>query len=179
MQPNVDDSPFEWWHHEPGRLDADRQAVQLEFPGLAWSIAENGQWSGHLPIWPFEREVPAGLAELLDGLGLEVVVRCGQAYPAAPPRVIPVRPEPKLLERTQSRWHVNGDGSLCLFRDEAMWTTRVGLRDVLLKACGWHIEYALMKAGRIESMTTIGIVHDPELDRVIGTQPAPGGGLDG
>lgn len=179
MQPNVHDNQVEWWHHEPGRLDADQQEIRVEFPGLVWSSAENGRWSGHLPAWPFERATPAGLAELLDGRGLEVVVRCGQAYPAALPRVIPVRPEPELLERTQSRWHVNGDGSLCLFRDEAMWTTRVGLRDVLLKACGWHIEYALMKAGCIDAMTTNGIVNDPVLDSLIGAQLAPNGGLDG
>jgi hypothetical protein len=179
MDSNVDDNPFEWWHSEPGRLDADQQAVGREFPGLVWSSADNGQWLGYLPLWPFERAAPAGLAELLDGCGLEVVVRCGQAYPAAPPRVFPVSPEPEFLARTQSRWHVNGDGSLCLFRDEAKWTTRVGLRDVLLKACGWRIEYALMKAGCIDAMTTNGIVHDPVLDPVIGARPAAHGGLDG
>jgi hypothetical protein len=163
----VDDDRFEWWRHEPGRLEADSLEVQELFTDLTWSAADHGRWSGELPMWPFDRKRPAELDDLLGGHGLRVLVSCGQAYPAAPPRILPLDPEPEIVERTQHRWHVNGDGTLCLFQDEAVWNTRVTLSDVLLKAAGWRIEYALMKAGCIESMTTNGIVIDPCLDAVI------------
>jgi hypothetical protein len=96
-----------------------------------------------------------------------VLVRCGQAYPAVPPHIYPLDPEPELVERTQQRWHVNGDGTLCLFQSEAVWNPRATLGDVLLKAAGWRIEYALMKGGFIEAMTISGIVNDPSLDELI------------
>lgn len=118
-------------------------------------------------MWPFHRDPPDGLDALLGGRGLQALVRCGQAYPAAPPRVVPLDPEPQIIERTQQRWHVNGDGTLCLFQSEAAWSTRARLVDVLLKAAGWHVEYALMKAGLIDSMTINGIVTNTELDAVI------------
>lgn len=158
---------FEWWHHEPGRLAEDQRQLQSRFPALVWSTAENGLWIGELPMWPFDRDSPDGLELLLGGRGLQTVVRCGQAYPAAPPSVIPLGPEPEIGERTQQRWHVNGDGSLCLFQNEAVWNTRCALVDVLLKAAGWRIEYALMKAGLVEAMTVNGIVTDPLLDNTI------------
>jgi hypothetical protein len=158
---------YEWWSHEPGRLNTDQHQLHARFPGLNWSTADNGQWSGELPMWPFDRDAPAGLDVLLGGRGLQVLVRCGQAYPAAPPRVVPLDPAPEIAERTQQRWHVNGDGTLCLFQNEAVWSTRATLVDVLLKAAGWRIEYALMKAGLIDAMTINGIVTDIALDAVI------------
>ncbi|WP_142926661.1 hypothetical protein [Mycobacterium marinum] len=46
---------------------------------------------------------------------------------------------------------------------------RATLVDVLLKAAGWRIEYALMKAGLIDTMTINGIVTDTALDEMITT----------
>lgn len=163
----VDDDRYEWWNNEPGRLEADQLQMQRHFPELIWSTENNGQWRGALPAWPFSREAPSGLDALLNGYGLEVLVLCGQAYPAAPPKVLPLNPEPEIVERTQQRWHVNGDGSLCLFQSESVWNTRATLVDVLLKAAGWNVEYALMKAGFVEAMTINGIVTDIALDTVI------------
>jgi len=57
-------------------------------------------------------------------------VRTG--LPAAPPRILPQDPDPEIAERTQHRWHVNGDGTLCVFQDEALWNTRATLSDVLV-----------------------------------------------
>ncbi|WP_099289417.1 hypothetical protein [Mycobacterium kansasii] len=169
MQSVSGDDRFEWWHHEPGRLDADRRQLHERFPDLTWSAQENGQWTGELPMWPFDREQPDGLDDLLDGRGLQVLVRCGQAYPAAPPHIVPLDPEPEIAERTQQRWHVNGDGTLCVFQSEAVWSPRATLVDVLLKAAGWRVEYALMKAGLIDTMTINGIVSDTALDETITT----------
>ena len=106
---------------------------------------------------------------------MQVLVRCGQAYPAAPPCIVPLDPAPEIGERTQQRWHVNGDGTLCLFQNEAVWSTRATLVDVLLKAAGWRIEYALIKAGLMESMTDRGIVTDTKLDGVIAHGQRQGG----
>lgn len=167
MEAAAGDDRFEWWRHEPGRLHADQRQLHGRFPDLTWSTAGNGQWRGELPVWPFDRDPPAGLDVLLGGRGLQVLVRCGQAYPAAPPRIVPLDPAPEIAERTQQRWHVNGDGTLCLFQNEAVWSARATLVDVLLKAAGWRIEYALMKAGLMESMTISGIVTDTTLDPVI------------
>ncbi|WP_083739556.1 hypothetical protein [Mycobacterium sp. MS1601] len=169
MQSDSCDDRFEWWHHEPGRLDADRRQLNERFPGLTWSAHENGQWAGELPMWPFDRDPPDGLGALLGGRGLEVLVRCGQAYPVAAPRIVPLDPQPEIAERTQQRWHVNGDGTLCLFQSEAVWTPRATLADVLLKAAGWRIEYALMKTGLIDTMTINGVVTDNALDATIAT----------
>lgn len=167
MQPAAGYDRYEWWRHEPGRLDDDQRQLRARFPGLTWSTAGNGQWCGELPVWPFDRVPPLGLDNLLGGSGMQVLVRCGQAYPAAPPCIVPLDPAPEIGERTQQRWHVNGDGTLCLFQNEAVWSTRATLVDVLLKAAGWRIEYALIKAGLMESMTVRGIVTDTKLDGVI------------
>jgi len=128
----VDDDRFEWWRHEPGRLDAGRRQLQVQFPDLTWSTTDHGQWSGELPLWPFVRERPYGLDDLLGGRGISKKKMCGQAYPAAPPRILPQDPDPEIAERTQHRWHVNGDGTLCVFQDEALWNTRATLSDVLV-----------------------------------------------
>lgn len=167
MVQTVDAGRFEWWDQDPGRLERDQREVHARFPYLSWSASGNGQWAGELPMWPFERDCPPGLERVLNGQGLRVEVHCGQAYPAAPPRVWPIAPEPEIVERTQHKWHVNGDGTLCLFENESTWSARASMVDLMLKAAGWRIEYALMKAGHIETMTPNGIVSDPRLDQVI------------
>jgi hypothetical protein len=60
-----------------------------------------------------------------------------------------------------------GDGSLCLLQDDAAWTGRDSVVDLLLKAAGWRVEYALMRAGVIEAMTLRGIVDDDQLDHLV------------
>ncbi|BDD77206.1 hypothetical protein B0E38_07230 [Streptomyces sp. 111WW2] len=79
------------------------------------------------------------------------------------PRLGPL-PEP--FERTQHRWQVNGDAGLCLLRD-AIWTSPESGADLLLKAAGWRIEYALMKHQTIDQMTGSGIVSDHRLDHFL------------
>ncbi|GAA3438278.1 hypothetical protein GCM10018954_078940 [Kutzneria kofuensis] len=44
---------------------------------------------------------------------------------------------------------------------------RESVVELLLKAAGWRIEYALMTCGAIESMSLNGIVADPHLDELI------------
>ncbi|MDV6286644.1 hypothetical protein [Rhodococcus jostii] len=158
---------FSWWLHEPARLERDQREMRADFPEMQWSPSSSGTWEGILSLWPFDRVQPAGLDVLLDSRGLELQIRCGEAYPIVAPSLFPVNPEPEVVERTQHRWHVNGDGSLCLFQDESTWTGRQSLTDLLCKAAGWNIEYALMKAGAIETMTVNGITSDDHLDHLI------------
>jgi hypothetical protein len=83
------------------------------------------------------------------------------------PLIRPLDPEPGLLERTNHKWHVMGDGSLCLLQDDAAWTGRESIVGLLLKAAGWRVEYALMKADLIDAMTLRGIVDDDQLDHLV------------
>jgi len=118
-------------------------------------------------MWPLDRPEPAGLDRLLAGRGLRLVVAYRQAYPMVPPRICPLDPYPEVLERTQHRWHVNGDGSLCLFQTETAWDPRESICDLLVKAAAWRVEYALVKIGAVEAMTLHGIVSDTSLDELI------------
>ncbi|WP_280403773.1 hypothetical protein [Nocardia brasiliensis] len=157
----------DWWLHEPRRLSVDRSEVASDFPGLVWTPEGAGQWDGELPLWPFDRPQPAGLDQWLGGRGLRVHVQCGEAYPVVAPRLFALDPEPGLHQRLLHRWHVNSDGSLCLLADPTRWTNRMPLGALLSKAAGWRIEYELMVAEAVESMTDNGIVSDDALDAMI------------
>jgi len=168
-----------WWQAEPRRLDRDRAEVARAFPDLVFTDpgqerrtgrktrAGQGGWSGVLPRWPFERPEPAGLTALTGQNGLELRVDYVPAYPMVMPRLWPLDPEPDFMERTQSTWHVLPIGALCLLQSDAAWDPDTSLVDLLLKAAGWRIEYALMRAGAIEAMTTNGIVTDDRLDHLL------------
>lgn len=160
-------SAVAWWRAEPARRARDEEEISCRFRGLAWHAQGAGVWAGRLPVWPLERPEPPGLSTLLGGHGLEVEVAYRQAYPMVPPRIFPLDPRPEPLECTQHRWHVNGDGSLCLFQTETAWDPRDSLCDLLVKAAAWRIEYALMKQGVLEQMTVHGIVSDASLDELI------------
>ena len=84
-----------------------------------------------------------------------------------PPRVYVLDPEPTIEQRTQHIWHVAPGGSLCLLQTEGDWTPQTTPVDLLLKAAGWRIEYALMTAGAIDAMTANGIVNDESRDALI------------
>jgi hypothetical protein len=159
--------PTTWWECEPRRLARDQREMSAAFPMLTWLPEGAGGWAGRLPLWPFARPEPAGLDVLTSGNGLLVQLRYGHAYPAAVPSVIPLDPEPDLDTRTQQRWHVLGDGSLCLIRDPAQWTGRESVVELLLKAAGWRVEYALLTAGVLPEMSLNGIVTDTRHDHLI------------
>src|SRR5690242_18992110 len=114
------DEPTTWWQCEPRRFARDRDEVGKHFPTLRWSDAGAGRWTGRLPRWPFDRAEPRGVAALVGDEGLLVDVRYGHAYPMTPPAIYPLEPEPCFIERTEHRWHVMGDGSLCLMQADAM-----------------------------------------------------------
>ncbi len=161
--------PVNWWDAEPARWARDRDGIAARFPEFTWTPSGAGGWVGRLPMWPLERPEPSGLSRLLGGVGLEVVIAYRQAYPMVPPRIYPVDPQPAAVECTQHRWHVNGDGSLCQFQTDTAWDPRDSICDLILKAAAWRVEYALLKTGVLEHVTTHGIVSDPALDNLVTT----------
>jgi hypothetical protein len=156
-----------WWECEPRRLARDLREVGELFPELMWTSEGAGGWDGRLPRWPFQRPEPDGLHELVGEKGLLVAVRYRHAYPVVEPAVFPLDPVPRLQEYLHTRFHVKGDGSLCLLQDFSTWTGRQSVTDLLVKAAGWRIEYALLRAGVVESMTVNGIVNDDCRDLLV------------
>jgi hypothetical protein len=92
-----------------------------------------------------------------------------------PPAIFPLDPEPGFNMRTEQRWHVMGDGSLCLFQNDSAWTGRDSVVELLLKAAGWRVEFELMRLDAIEAMTINGIVEDPQLDYLLAERGATEG----
>ncbi|MFC8208815.1 ubiquitin-conjugating enzyme family protein [[Kitasatospora] papulosa] len=168
---STDRTPIPWWACEPRRLHRDHEEITTRFPGLTWSGEGAGSWEGRLPRWPLDRPEPKHLAEWIGDEGLLLRMEYSQAYPMMAPRLLPLDPLPEPYEWTQHRWHVNGDATLCLLRDD-IWTGRESVVDLLLKAAAWRVEYALMKAGVIEQMSANGIADDHCFDRFL-TQPPP------
>ncbi len=155
-----------WRDRDPARYERDLRDVTKLCPDLEWVDDEAGGWDGRLPLWPFDRPAPTGLLEH-DMRGLRIELRYLQAYPMVAPAIRPLDPEPALREWTVHAWHVNGDGSLCLLQSTSSWDPQASITELLLKAAGWRIEYALMKAGLIETMSVTGIVSEGSHDQLI------------
>jgi hypothetical protein len=156
---------YQWWRYDEARLEADTAEINASFPELAPLSQKGAGWAGRLPLWPFERPAPLNFAENVNGL--EILLLIPPSYPMAMPRVLPVEPEPEFSERTQHRWHVNGDGSLCMLQEQRTWTGRENITDLLLKAAGWRLEYELVRADLFPAMSLAGIVTDPSRDSAI------------
>lgn len=164
--------PVLWTDCEPARLLRDQREVRAFAPLLEFHTPSpdgwpHGGWTGLLPRWPFTRPQPQALDELLGKDELEVAVYYSAAYPMVPPTIHARFPAPTLEEETQSAWHVAPGGALCLLQSDAGWHPEASLTDLLAKACGWRIEYALMKAAVIDKMSVHGIVSDASHDHLI------------
>ena len=155
-----------WTEAEPARFAHEMSAVPEVAPDLDWDPM-GSRWLGPAPVWPFERSQPAGLDQFLGGRRFTIEVRYSQAFPMVPPRVMPVEPFPDLNLRTVHAWHLNGDGSLCLFRSAADWDGSGSATDVIVKASAWFLEYLLMERSKVEEMTEAGIVTDGSRDGLL------------
>ncbi|MDF9277737.1 hypothetical protein P4U43_08040 [Arthrobacter sp. EH-1B-1] len=166
-------SPVLWTEREPVRLARDQDEVRAFAPLLEYKSPADedglphGGWVGELPRWPFERPQPEALEGLLGAQGLRVLVAYSAAHPMVPPTIYSIDPEPSVWEQTQSAWHVAPGGSLCLLQSDGGWQPEASITELLAKASGWRIEYALMKAGVIDRMSVNGIVSDPSYDHLI------------
>ncbi|MCK2032202.1 hypothetical protein [Microbacterium sp. KSW4-4] len=155
-----------WRRYDNARLISDSREITTVFPGLSPAAGGAGiGWHGRLPIWPFARAAPC---QFESGVrGLDLLMLFPQSYPMTMPHLHPLDPEPEFHERTQHRWHVNGDGSLCLIQEQRTWTGRGSVVDLLLKAAAWRLEYGLVRAGVFEYMSENGIVSDSSRDTEI------------
>ena len=165
-----------WLQLDPERLERDRAEIEAFAPNLTYAepgideetgLVFHGGWGGALPLWPFDRAEPPGLQDVTEGRGLNAVIAYPASYPMIAPRVHPIDPKPEAFEISQQVWHVAPGRTLCLLQSDGDWTPESSIVDLLLKAAGWRIEYALMKAKRIERMTISGIVDDPALDHLM------------
>jgi hypothetical protein len=165
--------PILWFQAEPSRLERDRSEVAVFAPLMEFheagsdEIFTHGGWAGELPKWPFDRSEPAGLDELIGEHGAKIVLVYSAAHPMVPPIIYSLDPLPTVWEQTQAAWHVAPGGSLCLLQNVGAWQPEASITELLAKAAGWRVEYALMKAEVIDRMTTNGIVSDDALDDLI------------
>lgn len=130
-------------------------------PHLAWT---GTHWAGTLPLWPMERPEPLSLRNYVGSRRFNVEVHYYDSFPMIAPRFVPTDPEPPLSVRTMSRWHVLGDGALCLFQNFTDWDPHCTAADLIPKAAGWFLEYLLLEDGHIDAMTDTGIASSPRLD---------------
>ena len=163
------DRTVAWHEAEPDRLARDQADMAEHFPSFELDLTEGqGVWRGRLPAWPFDRPEPEGLAALLEPHGgLKVELAYVAAYPMVFPYVVPVDPRPSFETWTQARWHVLGNGALCLFQTVADWDPTSHVTDLLYRAAAWHVEFALLTRGAVDAMTLQGIVNDDSLDSLI------------
>lgn len=158
--------PRSWWVDDPARFEREVREVTSIAPALTWVSEGAGRFEGEIPVWPFVREPPEGLSTLVTAAG-RVRVEYRQAFPAVPPTIVSEHPKPAIRLRSFTDYHVLPNGGLCLLRDADQWTLQSSTTELLLKASGWVIEYALLRAGATERMTVNGIVEDAQLDELI------------
>ncbi len=152
-----------WVDDEPARFARELEAMPAVAPDLHWV---GSHWEGLLPLWPFERPEPPGLVEFTSGRRLRVEVHYLESFPMVAPRFLPIHPQPEIAVRTMHRWHVAGDGSLCLFQNFTDWQPVNTAADLVPKAAGWFLESLLMVDDVIEAMSTGGIADDDCLDHL-------------
>src|SRR6476620_11502024 len=99
-----------------------------------------GGFEGLAPEWPFQRPRPAGLRKLTGGRQLRLRVEYQQGFPAQPPRLMPLDPDPGTERRMMERFHINGDGSICLILHGSEWSSDDHAAALVEKASGWFIE---------------------------------------
>lgn len=157
-----------WWEEDSVRLEQEIADVQAIAPLLDWTADGAGRFEGPLPLWPFERSAPTNLSDLLDPF--VVRVEYNHAFPAAPPRILPLIPQPIPTIRGFTEFHVLPSGHLCLLRDADQWYPWSKTSELLLKAAGWAIEFALLETRAITQMSMSGIVIDTSYDELIAEQ---------
>lgn len=145
-----------------------RQAPEMEWAeDLELHARPVSGWIGKAPVWGGTRSKPEGVDALLDGKQLEIAVFYPEAFPMVAPVILPLSPEVPVERRTLHRWHVNGDGTLCLLQAAEDWQPTDSAADLVCKASGWFIEYLLLQTERVEAMTERGILSDSSLDAEI------------
>lgn len=142
--------------------------MAAQAPDMEWAddLPAKG-WRGIAPEWPMPRPRPAKLEKLLQGRRMQLEVRYSQGFPAQAPGLVPLDPAPDLSRRGREKWHLNGDGTLCLLRRISDWTGAATAADLVEKAGSWFIEYRAVEEGLLEEMSAVGMWGDDKLDALI------------
>lgn len=167
-------TPIPWWEAEPETLVREIEAMSVVAPSMRWAdeLPEKG-WEGEVPLWPFQRPAPADLEELVGGQRLNLLIAYTPAHPIVAPCFYPLSPETDPNMWTLHTWHLNGDGSLCLFQDATTWTPEATAADLISKAASWFLQFVLVSRGFLNTMTECGIVNDDALDHLFAIDRAP------
>jgi hypothetical protein len=163
-------TPISWIEAEPDRVELEKCEMADRAPEMAWREGEelpNGGFEGLAPEWPFARDPPEKLDKLTEGKQLSVQVRFFEGYPAQPPRLFALDPEPSVEERLREEVHVNGDGSICLILHPSDWSSSECAVELVTKASGWFLEYLAVGRGLIGAMSPAGMFASTELDAKI------------
>jgi hypothetical protein len=163
-----------WTDAEPRILRREHEAMGERAPEMQWRdevVGPDGKvgkgWEGLAPTWGGDRPKPDGVDGLLAGRQLRLKVIYREAFPAVPPALFPVDPDPPPERRTQHYWHLNPNGSLCLMRNAGDWKQTDTAAALVAKASGWFIEYLLVEADEIDGMTVTGIFTSTGIDPVL------------
>jgi hypothetical protein len=163
-----------WVDAEPQVAAREREAMSKRCQDMLWSDSlewPQGRvgvgWEGLAPAWGANRTQPPGVEGLLAGRRLLLRAIYPEAFPMVPPDLYPIDPEVPRDRRTQNRWHVNGDGSLCTVQAAEDWQPTDTAADLVRKASCWFIEYLLVDAGELDRMTERGIFTDTTLDALL------------
>ena len=162
-----------WWQEDQRRLERERAAMYAVAPELFWRYKGSGGWIGHVPLWPFGRRQPPGVAALVGHQPFQVTITCGHAYPMVEPRVWPENASLPAIALGWTAWHLLPSGALCLLQDRTSWDPSAHAADLIEKISGWYIEYHLMHRGCITRMTEYGIAEDDSLDRCMQEEDGP------
>lgn len=168
----MDRDPISWLEAEPGRVVAEQEAMADRAPQMQWfdpgeKDFKSGGFEGNAPEWPINRARPEKLHKLTRGKRLRLRVEFLQGFPAQPPRLVPLDPEPEIEERLNESVHVNSDGSLCMVRHPSQWRTADLAVDLVEKASSWFIEYLAVHNGLITEMSRSGLFVSADLDQRI------------
>lgn len=156
-----------WWEAEPATLARELEAMSSVAPSLRWceELPEKG-WEGEVSLWPFERPAPQDLEAFVGDERLILRIAYLQAHPIVAPLLYPLTPQTDPSMWTLHTWHLNGDGSLCLFQDALTWTPDATAADLIAKGASWFLQFVLVSRGYLDGMTECGIVDDDSLDHL-------------
>ena len=154
-----------WWDDDPQLLQAVRDEIASAGFELDWD-EPTGCLVGELPRWPLERPEPDGLMDLLPE-PMRCSVNLRPTFPMLFPLICPLHPDVPKDRWTQHRWHVNGNGTLCLLQSDDAWDPRTPVSDLLRKAAAWYVEYRLVEVGVAEECSLRGIVSDDGRDGLV------------
>lgn len=162
-----------WLEAEPARAAVERAAMAVcpdmrWMDELDWPDGRTGAgWEGLALAWGGDRQRPPGVDRLLDNRRLRLRAIYPEGFPMVPPGLFPIDPSVPMERRTLHRWHMNGDGSICLMQAAEDWQATDTAAELVLKASGWFIEYLLVENGDLAHMTERGVGSSGEIDALL------------